>query len=65
VTGDHVAVALRRFADAPSVGLGPVAHGAPMSLTILADHAHRPWRIAVTGQGAVSICASSRGLGAA
>jgi hypothetical protein len=65
VTGDHLAVALRRFADAPSVSLVPVAPRAPMSLTIVADRAHRPWRIAVTGQGAVSICASSRGLAAA
>ena len=52
-----VEVLLGRFSDGLPVGLGPLPAGGAAALEIPADRSDRPWRLGVSGQGPVAICA--------
>jgi hypothetical protein len=54
-------VLLSRFADEPSVDLGPLAPGATTALTIPTDESSRPWSLALRGEGPVRLCTTEPG----
>jgi hypothetical protein len=51
-----VEVMLSRFADEPSVDLGPLPAGVTTSLTIPVDGSPRPWNLALEGSGPLRLC---------
>jgi hypothetical protein len=55
-SGASAEVLLARFADGPSVRLGPLAHGHASSLALAVDRSPRPWRLGLIGDGRVTVC---------
>lgn len=51
-------VVLARFADEPSVDLGPLPRRGRVLLSIPADRSRKPWRLALKGSGLARICRS-------
>lgn len=54
--GSAAELRLRRFADAPTVGLGSLEGGGSANLEIPADRSDRPWVLAVTAGQPFSVC---------
>jgi hypothetical protein len=56
-----VEVMLSRFADEPSVDLGPLGAGVKTSLQIPSDESTRPWNLSLRGEGPVRLCTTVPG----
>jgi hypothetical protein len=59
--GGEVEVLLSRFADEPSIDLGPLGPGVKSALTIPTDASKRPWSLALRGEGQVRLCTTEPG----
>jgi hypothetical protein len=57
----EVEVLLSRFADEPSIDLGPLPPGVKTALTIPTDASKRPWSLALRGEGQVRLCTTEPG----
>ncbi len=54
-----VTVFLSRFAESPSVELGPLAPGEGRALTIPEDHSGRAWALGFDGEGPIRLCTTT------
>jgi hypothetical protein len=56
IAGTKARVALGRFSSGLPVGLGFLAPGSRVSLTIPADRSSRPWHLGLVGRGRAELC---------